>query len=78
MRLYQNEVLMQLFVEGPTWDGNLISKSDRDELDSLGLIDRFDGWQWLNGNGIQAALDMGKRIAKDWADQRFYKKATNQ
>ena len=28
--LYTSETLMQLFVQGPTWDGNLVSKGERD------------------------------------------------
>lgn len=27
--LYSSETLMQLFVQGPTWDGNLVSKQER-------------------------------------------------
>lgn len=30
--LYTSETLMQLFVQGPTWDGNLVSKGKRSGL----------------------------------------------
>ena len=72
-----NEVLMQLFVDGPTWDGNLISKYDRDQLVEKGLCDRHNGWNFLTLKGVIFAVDSGKR-ARSWMDQRWYKKATNQ
>ena len=46
------EVAWQLFRNGPTWDGNIISKAARDELHKLGYIDRLDGWQWLTREGV--------------------------
>jgi hypothetical protein len=30
-----------------TWDGNLLSKSDRDELVKSGLAQRGYGWNWI-------------------------------
>lgn len=69
-----NEVLMQLFVDGPTWDGNLISKSDRDELVMDGHAGRADGWNFLNEAGVECAISEGLK-AKDWHDKRFYRKA---
>lgn len=36
--------------------GNAPSKSGRDELVTLGLAERFDGWQWLNRDGIDYAI----------------------
>lgn len=73
---HKNEVLMQLFVDGPTWDGNLISKVDRDELVEAGLVDRWQGWNFLTEAGVRAAVS-GGFAAKDWADQRWYRKAAN-
>lgn len=50
------EVLRCLFFHGPTWDGDVPSKSGRDELVDLGLVDRMDGWQWLTREGIDFSL----------------------
>lgn len=66
-----NDVMMQLFVNGPTWDGDLISKSERDDLVELGLIDCFNGWQWLNSEGMIMALTVD---VSGWNDQRWHKK----
>jgi len=74
---HKNEVLMQLFVEGPTWDGNLISKSDRDELVDADLVERWQGWNFLTLDGVKAALS-GGHAAKDRVDTRWYRKATVQ
>lgn len=69
-----NEVLMQLFVDGPTWDGNLISKSDRDDLVEQGYADRAQGWNFLTACGVRQAVTEGMK-AKDWYDKRFYRKS---
>lgn len=74
---HKNEVLMQLFVDGPTWDGNLISKPDRDGLVESGLADRWEGWNFLTPEGVKAGVS-GGYAAKDWHDKRWYKKATVQ
>lgn len=36
----QREVLRQLLFQGPIWDGNVLSKSARDDLISYGLATR--------------------------------------
>lgn len=69
------DVLAQLFLQGPTWDGNLVSKAGRDRLNELGLITRYEGWQWLNSVGVKTALDID---CKDWADKRLYRKQNHQ
>lgn len=53
------ETLWCLFALGPTEDGNLPSKSGRDDLVSLGFAERGDGWQWLTRDGVNMALGMG-------------------
>lgn len=45
-----------LFFNGPTWDGNVPSKCGRDELVSMGLAARGDGYQWLTPAGMRVAL----------------------
>ena len=71
-----DDVLMQLFVFGPTWDGDLASKSERDDLVRAKLCEREDGWNFLTRLGVSAAVRRGLQ-ARDWADTRFYRKAAN-
>lgn len=52
-------VLEQLFNEGPAWDGDLVSKQGRNELYSLGFVDRLNGWNWLTRGGVAYALEKG-------------------
>lgn len=54
------EVLGQMFMNGPIWDGNLVSKSGRTELVSLGLA-----FQW---NGFQSLSEEGLRVAVEWKE----------
>lgn len=75
--LYTSETLMQLFVQGPTWDGNLVSKDERDRMVDAGLADRWNGWNYLTQEGVEAAV-AGGRAARQWHDKRWYKKATHQ
>lgn len=46
------EQLIQLF-HGVTWDGDLISKSDRKELVKAGLAGQDEGWNYITEQGIQ-------------------------
>jgi hypothetical protein len=59
------EVLKVLYQVGPLWDGNVPSKSGRDELLSMGLIDKIcmrgeDGYQACNyrGRDVMKALNV--------------------
>ena len=72
--IYTSEVLMQLFVQGPTWDGNLISKTERDNLVAVGMADRWNGWNFLTQEGVEAAV-AGGVLARNWHDKRWYNKA---
>jgi hypothetical protein len=65
------DVMMQLFVVGPTWDGNLISKQGRTELVDKGLVFRTEGWQSLTEAGLTIAINAD---VSDWHDQRWYRK----
>jgi len=51
------EQLQQLQV--PTWDGNVISKSVRDSLWDKGLIDRWNGYQFLTIYGFAVIETLG-------------------
>lgn len=50
------EVLRCLFFHGPTWDGDIPSKSGRGELYDLKLCDRLEGWTWLTREGVDFAI----------------------
>jgi hypothetical protein len=65
------DVMMQLFVTGPTWDGNLIAKSGRNELVDKGLAFRCEGWQSLSLEGLKVAITAD---VKGRSDQRWYQK----
>lgn len=75
--LYSSETLMQLFVQGPTWDGNLVSKQERDRMVDAGLADRWNGWNFLTQEGVEAAV-AGGMAARQWHDRRWYQKASRQ
>ena len=45
------DVMYGLFLNGPTWDGDVPSKTGRDELVDLKLAQRCDGYQWLTREG---------------------------
>lgn len=49
---------LKQITSAPVWDGNLISKYDRDELVKSGLVGRHAGWNYLTGLGIQYAVDL--------------------
>lgn len=59
------ETLWQLFRNGPTWDGDLASKTGRDELVDLGLVERGRGFQWLVRAGIDEAVDRRYNFRKE-------------
>lgn len=59
------EVLYQLFLHGPTYDGNVISKQARDELFDLKLIGRHNGYQFLLVAGVRLVLQNGMDRKKE-------------
>jgi hypothetical protein len=69
------EVLGQLFLHGPTWDGYLASKTGRDILVDAGLAEHGFGWQWLTRAGTQMAVETGVTPGFPWFDGRWRKKA---
>lgn len=42
-----------------TWDGNLVSKSARDTLEKLGLVQRVEGWNFITAKGIRWLVTHG-------------------
>jgi hypothetical protein len=68
------EVLGQLFVSGPTWDGNISSKSGRDELVAGGLAWHENGYASLTPEGVRMAAgwdmsDLMRRNKRRWIDK---------
>lgn len=57
--------LWQLFLQGPTADGDLISKDDRDFLVKSGMADRHNGYNFLTSSGVQHALHYKMDSAKE-------------
>jgi len=55
----RTETLKHLATSGPVWDGNLISKTDRDELVRAGWVDRYGGWNFLTLQGVATAVSLG-------------------
>ncbi len=65
------DTLWCLFCHGATWDGDMPSKTGRDEMVRLGLVERHEGWQWLTWNGHVAAIDAGLGDRKEkWQRQQ--------
>lgn len=65
------DVLHCLFFHGPTWDGNMPSKSGRGELCDAGYVVHLDGWASLTEEGLKLALAAGLDRKKDtWQRQR--------
>lgn len=54
-----HDTIWQLFRNGPTADGNMVGKRQRDEAAKAGLIDRAQGWNWLTYSGVTLALELG-------------------
>lgn len=53
------ETVYHMATKGMVWDGNLISKSCRDDLVKYGYVSRYSGWNFLTETGVKLAHDMG-------------------
>ena len=74
------ETLLCLFLHGPTFDGDVPSKSGRDTLYELGLIDRGDGYQWLTRVGVKLCLELKfavERSRRRHAEYQAHTRALN-
>lgn len=65
------EMLFQLFMHGPVWDGNCVSKAGRGQLFDLNLATRVQGFTFLTYDGVNLAI---KAPVREWADKRWWKK----
>lgn len=57
--------LRQMFFDGPTWDGDQVTKSGRDELIKRGLCFRTRGWASLTEAGVELAATSGMDREKE-------------
>jgi hypothetical protein len=68
------DVLGQLFVQGPVWDGNVVSKAGRGELVRAGLAFHSNGWTSLTEEGVWLCVywdraDLKKKNRGRWLDK---------
>lgn len=68
------EVLGQLYVSGPTWDGNISSKNGRGELCRMGLAWHEHGYAQLTSEGVRTAIEWPIKDLIRRYDQRWLKK----
>lgn len=61
----ERDVLEQLFMNGPTQDGDICSKASRCELIEIGYAVRHNGYTAITANGIAEALRMGLDAKKE-------------
>ena len=66
----EKECLQQLFFNGPTWDGDLVSKAGRTGLVNRGYAERCNGWQQLKSAGFELAVRAGLGDDKERRDNR--------
>lgn len=56
----ERDVMKCLFFYGPTWDGNVPSKSGRDQLCKRGFVHHEFAFAFLTREGVQVAVqEMG-------------------
>jgi hypothetical protein len=65
------DVLGQLFLDGPTSDGDIATKQGRNELCDLHLAEHAHGWTYLTREGVILALVAD---VKSLHDKRWYRK----
>jgi hypothetical protein len=64
-----HEAIWQMFKNGPTWDGNLVSKEARTWLVQNGLAFRAKGYNALTEAGVEMAVSLGMGERKDKVPQ---------
>lgn len=57
----ERDVLRQLFFKGPTWDGDICSKTGRDELFKQSFVNRYEGYNILTLDGLKLSLSYNFR-----------------
>jgi hypothetical protein len=67
-------VLGQLYVSGPTWDGNICSKNGRGELVRAGLAWHEHGYASLTPEGVRTAVEWDRAELRRRDDRRWLNK----
>lgn len=68
------DMLGQLYVSGPTWDGNVCSKNGRGELCRAGLAWHEHGYASLTPEGVRTAVEWPIADLQRRHDDRWLKK----
>lgn len=68
------DMLGQLYVSGPTWDGNVSSKVGRGELVRAGLAFHEHGYASLTPEGVRVAVEWDRKDLARRRDQRWIEK----
>jgi len=68
------EVLGQLYVNGPTWDGNICSKAGRGDLCAAGLAWHAHGYANLTQEGVRVAVEWDRAYLRERNYDRWLKK----
>lgn len=66
----EKECMMQLFFNGPTWDGDIVSKAGRAGLHRRGYVERENGWTQLTSAGFVVAVRAGLGDDKERRDNK--------
>jgi hypothetical protein len=68
----EHDVIRQLFFQGPTWDGDIVSKQARDSLCQRSLAHHEFGYAWLTRDGVEIAIHVMRfdRAKEKWETDR--------
>lgn len=71
----QKDTLAVLFLRGPVYDGYVPSKQARDEVVTMGLAQRLQGFTFLIREGVAlCTCDETMREVKGWSSRLWYQK----
>ncbi len=68
------EVLGQLYVSGPTWDGNICCKNGRGQLCRAGLAWHEHGYASLTPEGVRVAVEWDRAYLRRIGYDRWLEK----
>lgn len=63
------EQLLDIF-RGSVWDGNLMSKTHRDELLKAGLVQKANGWNIITPKGVTYLSELGLLVGMESKTRR--------
>lgn len=50
---------LKQFLNGPIWDGHLISKDSRKQLVKVGMVHQYEGFNFLTLKGLRILYELG-------------------